>query len=408
MTPPLKEEQIKLLKKIYYDDKYLFGRDKLYKFIQANHQDSKISRRQVLDWLKQQEIYQLNLRMIEPKSIKTTVSKAPHQSLGIDLIDMQNYERNGYKYILNCIDLFSRMVYAIALKDKTDKSVLDGLKKLMRDKIKTTKMIKSDNGSEFISNIMKEYLKSKNIKQVLGEAGHPQTNGMIERANGVLKGMIKKSLDINPKFNWDKQLNNLTRNINKTISFGTDKTPQEIEQAYKDLQVKSKEEAGEKVLEDNYEHQKSKKKNRATKQRFFKRQRVRIKIENDKDKNKQWSNKIYQIVAVYKPKTDYGVYQYKVGEFKTLFKEEELQLVTGEVQNKIQDDEVWKISKIIEHKVINNKPYYEVRWVNYKETTDETEEVLLKDVPKLVNKFNKESASKFKRDKNGILKVVDK
>jgi len=87
--------------------------------------------------------------------------------------------------LLNAIDMTSRFLYSVALKNKTDKEVLEGFKKIHnKSKIKA---IRSDNGSEFINKKFKEYLENNDSKQILGEAGKPQSNGMIERANGSKK-----------------------------------------------------------------------------------------------------------------------------------------------------------------------------------------------------------------------------
>ena len=57
-----------------------------------------------------------------------------------------------FKYLLNGIDMSSRFFYSIALKNTTDKEVLQGFKKnYNKSKIKA---IRSDNGSEFINKIL--------------------------------------------------------------------------------------------------------------------------------------------------------------------------------------------------------------------------------------------------------------
>ena len=50
----------------------------------------------------------------------------------------------------------TRFIYSVAMKNKTDAEVLNGLKKIFnRSK---PKAIRSDNGSEFINQKFKEYL----------------------------------------------------------------------------------------------------------------------------------------------------------------------------------------------------------------------------------------------------------
>jgi len=97
-----------------------------------------------------------------------------------------------------------------------------------------THAVRSDNGSEFINKKFTDYFREKTeIKQILGEAGKPQSNGMIERANATIKELIQKSLEINPKFDWQKNLDKLIENINNSNHRITGYTPNEIQNAFK-------------------------------------------------------------------------------------------------------------------------------------------------------------------------------
>ena len=83
----------------------------------------------------------------------------------------------------------SRYFYSQALKNKTDTEVLKAFKKIYnQSKIRA---IRSDNGSEFINEKFVDFLQNNNIKQILSEAGKPQSNGMIERAYPTIKELIQ-------------------------------------------------------------------------------------------------------------------------------------------------------------------------------------------------------------------------
>lgn len=56
MTPPINDKQKRLLNKLYYVKKMMFGRDKIFKYLQENYPEYKISRRQVANWLNEQKI----------------------------------------------------------------------------------------------------------------------------------------------------------------------------------------------------------------------------------------------------------------------------------------------------------------------------------------------------------------
>ena len=59
MAPPLTLKHLSILNKEFYENLNLFGRDKLYNLIRDKYGDKAMSRRQIADWLKQQEINQI-------------------------------------------------------------------------------------------------------------------------------------------------------------------------------------------------------------------------------------------------------------------------------------------------------------------------------------------------------------
>jgi len=124
----------------------------------------------------------------------------------------------------------SRFIYSVALKNKEEIEVLNGFKKIYNKSKR--RAVRSDNGSEFINDKFKAYLKKNGIKQILGEAGKPQSNGMIERANATIKELIEKSIEINERFDWVKNLNKLIENINNSQHRITGFTPNEIQKAF--------------------------------------------------------------------------------------------------------------------------------------------------------------------------------
>jgi hypothetical protein len=391
MAPPLSKLQTEILQRLYYQENYIFGRDKIHMFFNQNFPDAKISRRQVADWLKKQEINQLHQPHQQSRDIKSTVLSAPNKQVGIDLVDMQNFELNGYKYILTGVDLFSRYMVVVPLKNKEDVTVLNGFKTMLKE-IPNVKSIRSDNGSEFVADMFQKYLKDKNIHQVFSKSSNPQSNGGIERFNQTLKRLIHKSIELNNKFDWVANLNKLVNNLNDTIIARINKTPNEMQNETGD-DAKVTEDLDKKI-----------KKNTAE-QKFKVKDKVRIFQPSDKMKSRNWSEDVYEIETVFKPKTEYGVFEYKLKEFDNRFLTEDL-LKISEVQNKIEKLELYEISKIVRPSVLNNQPHFVVKWKGFRKKSDDTiepQEALLKDVPKMMNAFIKKHEVKFRTVK-GVLK----
>ena len=223
------------MEKVYYKDKNFFGREKLYDILK-DHFD--ISRRQVQEWLNKQEIHQLYAPAKKRRMIQNTILNEPYKQIGLDLMDMQNIEDDGHKYVFTAIDLFSKKAYAIPLTDKTNETVLDGMKEILKKIGHPVKSVRSDNGPEFKNDNMKAFLEQKEIKQIFSLPHKPQSNGIIERFNGELKRLINMSIKTDGDFHWSKELDTLTDNFNNVKHMTTGERPDDVEMYKNYKQVK--------------------------------------------------------------------------------------------------------------------------------------------------------------------------
>ena len=397
MTPPLQKKQEELLHELYYKQSLSVGRDKLYKYLVDNYKDYMISRRQVNNWLQAQEVHQLHQEHTKATGIKSSVYVAPYKAIAIDLVDMSHFETpQGFKYLLDGVDMYSRYLYSVPLKNKEDKSVLDGFKKII--KIQKFKSMRSDNGTEFKNNIMEAYCKKQKIKQVFSSPYTPQSNGAIERQNGTLKRLIFKQIQINEDYDWATNINTLTNNLNNTIVRQFQKTPEQIQEAFKNY---NNEEGVKKtqallLLSDINKNDEDTKKNTTAKQKFKVGDKVRLYVPaTDRMKSLKWSPDVYEIEKVYRPQTDYGAYQYKVIGEKKKYLDNDLQKI-NDVQNNIESTELFEVSKLIKPVIHNNERYFEVMWKGYRgQNTIEPRRELMKTIPKMINLFEKRNNVKW-------------
>ena len=95
-----------------------------------------------------------------------------------------------------------------------------------------------------------------------------------------------------------------------------------------------------------------------------------------------------------------SVYDYKLEGLPDRFKEEELQNIVSDPQNRIEKVQTFTVSKLIKPVIKDNKEYYEVQWKGYREQTLEPREKILEDLPKIVNQFEKKNKIKFDDSKN--------
>jgi len=357
----------------------------LYKYVQEFYPEYNISRRMVWNFLSKQETHQRFSPVKRTKDIQHTVLEEPKKQIGIDLVDMGNYEYKGFKYILTCIDMFSKKAYAEALPNKEAATVTKAMEKIINDQLFYTSSIRSDRGSEFIDKGFKEMLAKYNIKQVLSLAGKPQSNGQIERFNRTLKRALIIGMQIQGNNNWVKILPQFVQNYNNSVHSVTGKTPNEVD-----------EEDNDSVLEDI-----SKKisksvvsRNENDKPRFKIGDQVRVKLpEENRKHGENWSRKTYRIFKVLQPKNKVSSVTYFIQNGKEKLKQKyynnDLLYVPG-IQNKLDDPEYHIVSKIIKPLIHQKEPSFEIKWKNKKDHTIEPRSTLIEDVPKMIRTFERE------------------
>jgi transposase InsO family protein len=388
MAYSLTSKQRNLLNKVYYKDKVLMGRDKLFAYLNLYYPDSGISRRQVMDWLKKQNVHQLFSRTMKTKDIQGTVLKRPYVQIGIDLADMQNYEYKGYNYILTAIDLFSKKLWAKPLKGKKTSIVTKAMREIFNEINHPIVSIRSDNGSEFISKTFKNLLKRKNVKQVLGLAGKPQSNGQIENMNGTLKRLLKKNITLTDDQNWPKVLQTIVRNINNVPNTTTKKTPNDVAFLRDEDKIQEVKESIKKTIRPQNEAIG----NNQVIHNVGDKVRIKLIRKTNYKLHNTWSRDVFQIYRVFKPRKPYSKPYYYVkdeeNEYRDRLYNNDVQVIT-EVQRKVKAPKKFEISKILDSRMDGAAKMYLVRWKNEKVATWEAESNLKRDIPKMLKAFNR-------------------
>lgn len=115
----------------------------------------------------------------------------PMRELVIDFVDMIR-PIGGKRYMLVVVDRFSRWPEACPTKRKDAQSVAKFLCREVISRWGIPDRISSDNGKEFVDKTVKLILQKLGVKQRLGSVYHPQSQGICEKMNGVLKNRVVK------------------------------------------------------------------------------------------------------------------------------------------------------------------------------------------------------------------------
>ena len=145
------------------------------------------------------------------------LASCPLDQIQIDLCFMDKFgqQNGGYKYILLCIDVFSRYAWAVPLKSKGTEDVLEAFKTIPKPAC-----VMSDNGSEFLNRSFTNYLLDENIAQQTAIVGDHHALGIIDRFTLTLKNMIYKMFIANDNVKWKDQLSELINAYNHTPHSG--------------------------------------------------------------------------------------------------------------------------------------------------------------------------------------------
>ena len=109
-----------------------------------------------------------------------------------------------YNYALVVVDKFTRWPMAYPLRSMTAKAVCEALLQLFFT-FSIPKVISSDCGSNFKSSLTQEMLERLGCSPRFSTPGHPEAQGITERCNQSIKGMLFKLVNSNPN-GWEKLL----------------------------------------------------------------------------------------------------------------------------------------------------------------------------------------------------------
>ena len=136
---------------------------------------------------------------------KMPLIDSPFKRVAVDLVGpIAPVTDRGNRYILTMVDYATRYPEATALKSIEAETVAEALV-TMFSRVGVPEEVLSDQGSQFLSGVMKEVSRLLSMKQLVTTPYHPMCNGLVERFNGTMKQMLKRMCAERPK-DWDRYL----------------------------------------------------------------------------------------------------------------------------------------------------------------------------------------------------------
>jgi len=336
-----------LLERLYYSldsDVSFSGREKLYEA--AKQADKSITRKDVNDWLSSQLTYTLHKPVRQTFKTRPVMVYDMDEQWQMDLVDLSKLSRFnvGYKYLLVCIDVLSKYAWIEPLKTKTGKELKNAIQNMLRHR--QPKLIQTDKGTEFLNQLVKNFLIEKNIK--LFTTNSERKASVVERLNRTMKGIMFKYFTHASTRKYIDILPELVRRYNHAYHSSIKMRPVDVNQSN-----------APRVWINFYE-----KRRKTSNKKLSAGDRVRISIEKlpfQKRYEEVWTEEIFLVThRVAGHPTVYKLSDQAGESIKGTFYYEELQ--------KVSEPATYRIERVIRKKrTANGKLLFYVKWKGYSE-----------------------------------------
>ena len=126
-------------------------------------------------------------------ALKTIPITWPFAVWGLDMVGPLKGGTHKKKYLLVMVDKFTKWIEAKPVKTAESGPVIDFISVVVH-RYGVPHSIITDNGTNFTADEVKSWCKNMGIKLDYASVYHPQTNGQVERANGLIMSGIKPRL----------------------------------------------------------------------------------------------------------------------------------------------------------------------------------------------------------------------
>ena len=144
------------------------------------------------------------------------VPQTPFERVTIDLLTNLSTTPRGHKHILVCMDTLTRFVELIPVKTKTAEENAVAFHDNFVLRYSAPEVLISDNGLEFVNQLMKKLCSFYHVEHVNTMPYHPQGNGLAERTVRKLLDVMRHSVG-NMDPNWDLRLPMFQNTLNSSI-----------------------------------------------------------------------------------------------------------------------------------------------------------------------------------------------
>jgi hypothetical protein len=162
----------------------------------------------------------------QPSSLTQLIQPTwPLQRWGLDLLGPLLPAQGNLKYVVVVVEYFSKWIEAKPLATITSITVQKFFWQNIVCRFGVPKDITVDNGTQFDAEAFKEFCDQIGTKIHFASVRHPESNGLVERANGIIMTRIMKLIFNQPRGKLLDELIKVVWSHNTTMSRSTGFTP---------------------------------------------------------------------------------------------------------------------------------------------------------------------------------------
>ena len=306
-----------------------------------------ISKKEIENWLLEQEEYTLHKPLVKKFPRNQVIVTGIDDTWQADLVDVTKIsnQNNGNKFLLTCIDVFSKYAWVIPLKNKSANSIVEAFKIIFKERFPVK--IQTDKGKEFLNNDLSKYLKYKKIK--LYTLNSEMKACVVERFNRTLKEKMWRYFTHAGNKKFIEILDDLVKSYNNSYHRTIGTTPTSVNQKNEN-----------KIWQRMYSF-----KNEDIDLKFKVGDKVGITKEKtlfEKGYTPNWLREIFYInKAIPRLPPVYELKDLNNQIIEGHFYEQEIQKIH-------KQDDVFKIEEILKTKTAKGKTQYFVKWLGYPST----------------------------------------
>lgn len=189
------------------------GPEKLYQAVKSEGK-YKIGRQKIKQFLNNEDAYSLYkpIRKTFPRS--NVVVDTIDSMWDGDLADVSHIasHNDGYKFLLVLIDIFSRFLFIVPLKNKQNQTIIEGLKSVFQ-KGRKPHTLRTDKGSEFKNRWVKAFLKKEAISVIYTQ--NKTKANYAERVIRTMKNLMYRYFMKTRTYRYVTVLQDLVNSYNK-------------------------------------------------------------------------------------------------------------------------------------------------------------------------------------------------